>query len=100
MQPMYLKFNTNEEAEAALIDAGFTRDTESGILYHADMYLDIVGDLFTATGPVSMDEDGKEYPTAVKLDGWHVNMLVDTLPVNLLPYVVMVNSPARVWAGY
>ena len=86
------------------------------------MSIDTIGVIYKPTGEMLLGEDG-EYPAMSPIVGWHVNLRVneDIAEVNsesdavtesnavqeltlseklqaLAPYIVQVNTPARVWA--
>lgn len=98
MKPFYLKFEDEAQAIAALeqfrVLAMLDTDGElitpacwqTASLTHA---LDVVG-VITKT-----DADGN----AETLDGFHVNLMIDTLPNELGQFVVTPATPSRVFAG-
>ena len=84
--------------------------------------IDTIGVIYKPTGEMLLGEDG-EYPAMAPIAGWHVNLRVneDIAEVNsesdavtesnavqeltlseklqaLAPYIVQVDTPARVWA--
>ena len=94
-------------------EATATEVLEPFIATHA---IDTIGVIYKPTGEMLLGEDG-EYPAMAPIAGWHVNLRVneDVAEVNaesdavqelilseklqaLAPYIVQVNTPARVWA--
>lgn len=81
---MYLKFDSEEAATAAL-------ENYPGSI-------DIIGVIYKPTGQMLQSDDG-EVPEVVPLEGWHVNVrgprLFDLEPFNVNPEP---STPVRVWA--
>lgn len=101
----YLKFSSQEEAFAALKDAGYTSTDEEGkefIISATHQYcVDEVGTIYSG-GKWGFNEQGEiitiEEP--VKLDGWHINIriLSGDISENLLDYVIKTpKKPYRIY---
>ena len=91
MQDYYLKFESEEAAKAALLEAGYKQD-EDGNVYHEECATDWVG---TITHQVGGTE---EEPVFEVVDGYHVNVRTwggITFPTT---YSITPNTPVRVWA--
>lgn len=105
----FLKFNSEEEFDLAFEEAGYKYtytdiDGEEKFQYRVpDMKgdIDVVGEIYNNDAVTGVNEEG--YPTIItpptKLDGWHVNMILQGgLPETLQEFVVTPQSPYRVFA--
>jgi hypothetical protein len=105
----FLKFPTEQEANLALEEAGYKRtytdiDGEEKFQYivpDTKGDIDVVGEIYANDAVTGIDDEG--YPIvitpATKLDGWHVNIILDgKLPEVLSDYVVTPSNPHRVFA--
>jgi hypothetical protein len=102
MEPLYLKFPSEEVALSVLAGAFIKPPMESPTEEPAVAkyrYIDIIGVMYEAAGRTLIDEEGNEYPEAIPLDGWHVNILLapgeDRDP--LVEYLTFPTKPRRVW---
>jgi len=105
MKQYCLKFTDEAQAKEALKDYVSTNQwldeipVGSWLTSSKDHALDIVGVIHKATGVTLIDTEGNEYPEMAPLEGFHANLAVDTLPVELEEYVVIPETPSRVFAG-
>lgn len=98
MTPYYLKFTDESAAITALAQYRITDDHgnqqwQTASHTHA---LDAVGTIYKPTGVMLQSEMG-EYPQMAPINGYHVNLMIDTLPVELDAYVINPVTPSRVW---
>jgi len=104
-QTYYLRFNSQEEAETKLEEVNYrhteTFDGEEHTYYAVRDQVgdvDIIGDIYNDDGVY--DEETLEMITPpTKMDGWHVNIILQSsLSDELKPFVVTPNNPYRVFA--
>ena len=68
----------------------------------SDYNIDIIGEIYSKFAEYEFNESGEaiEISPAVKIDGYHVNMLGE-VPESFLPYVIdRPSTPSRVFFGY
>jgi hypothetical protein len=105
----YLKFSSQEEAEAKLDEAGYkvtstTPDSNELTTYRVTDQvgdIDIVGEIYNNDGAFEINEEG--YPEvlspATKKEGWHVNIILEgSLPPSLEEYALLPRNPHRIFA--
>lgn len=101
----YLRFTSQEEAETKLTEVNYlhedTFDGETHTYYAVKDQvgdIDIVGEIWNSDGVY--DEETMEVITPpTKMDGWHVNIILDgELPEVLQEFLVTPNTPYRVFA--
>ena len=63
------------------------------------MIYDLIGTIYKPTGTMLKDDEGNEYLEMKAVDGYHVNTLPSEVTEELQPYVVVVATPNRVFAG-
>ncbi|MGL5728751.1 MAG: hypothetical protein ACRCYD_12985 [Plesiomonas sp.] len=96
MKPLYLRFDSEQAAIAALVEHGFS--CEDGLLSHPDCCVDVVGII---RGDIATDDDGNITHQEPDIDGWHINLLVpDEYVPSKSAAIVSVKTPVRRWAGY
>jgi hypothetical protein len=95
MTDFYLKFNSQAQAETEL----------EGV----EAIIDVIGEIYTTQKPIqngTAEVDTGEgivtiptyqYFEPVKQSGYHVNMRIDELPENLVPFVINPQNPVRTW---
>lgn len=100
----YLKFANKAEA-VAVIAANepelFWLDNDiPHIRGSHDFAIDLVGDVYHATGLMLQDSEGNDYPEMILVDGYHVNLnlVKSELPEYLKTFTVFPITPARVWS--
>jgi hypothetical protein len=82
----YLKFPSEAAAQAVLFDVEKLKYT----------YIDQIGVIYKPTGKTVASESS-DTPEMAPVDGWHVNVRhVEEAP-ELDEFVVVVDSPVRVW---
>lgn len=100
MNDYYLKFDSQDAGEAALITAGVlivqtnavgeTRAIPAELVNY-----DPVGTIYKETG----EFDADWLPISAPVDGWHCNLrIAGALPPSLEPFAMTPVTPARVWA--
>jgi len=105
MKQYCLKFTDEQQAKEELIDYVSTNKwldelpLGSWITGSKDYALDVVGTIYKPTGETLIDAEGNEYPEMAPIDGFHVNLAVEVLPAELAAYVVIPETPSRVFAG-
>jgi hypothetical protein len=72
-------------------------DGEFQLLSGHSIAIDEVGDVITTDAVV--DADGNVITPAVLAPGFHVNLIHPDPPEELDPYLVVVNSPSRIFLG-
>ena len=79
--------------------AGFSRDPDSGALYHPAAALDVIGTIYQPTGETTL-VDGQEVPVTAPVSGYHVNVRTtsDELATALDAQRTYPVTPVRVWA--
>ncbi|WP_438333836.1 hypothetical protein [Edwardsiella tarda] len=97
MKPLYLKFESKNNAESVLLSNGFKRD-EAGGLHSDSVLIDVIG---VIPGKLVVDSQGNIVSQGADLPGWHVNLLApDDYVIQPPNAVVTVATPVRKWAGY
>ena len=103
--PMYidffLKFDTKDEANAALFDeqTQVQGDIVETVLVPKYAAIDVVGTIYKPTGKMLKAKKGEEpVPEMAPLDGWHVNVRHTAEAPELAAYQVFPVTPARMWA--
>lgn len=95
MKQIFLKFADKAEADTVLSE--FTQSSGDEIVPIDGFSIDTIGIIYT---PAVYDGEVEITP-AVPQEGWHVNMLVpDEAPESVVPYVVVPNTPRRIFAGW
>jgi len=84
---MYLKFDTEADATAALFD-------EEKPKYAA---IDVIGVIYKPTGIMLTTDEG-EVPEMAPLDGWHANVRHTEEAPELEVHRVFPAAPVRMWA--
>jgi hypothetical protein len=92
----YLKFASKAEAEKAL----FTSETsdEGTVLHPKYAAVDVIGTIYSPTGVVLETPEGN-MPEMKAVNGYHANVRHTEAAPELDAFVVVVNSPSRVWAN-
>jgi hypothetical protein len=105
MKQYCLKFADETRAREELIDyIDFNQEVDGisvqcWITSSKDHALDVVGTIYKPTGETLTDAEGNEYPEMAPMDGFHVNLVTKSLPNELKDYVVIPETPSRVFAG-
>ena len=86
MKPLYLRFDTKEAAEEALINCSHPHE------------IDVIGEIYNDDSEYSDDGECIKQPT--KKQGWHVNLLVPDDCTDYDNHAHNVVTPVRVWAGF
>lgn len=99
MKPLYLQFNSQQNAIEILSAKGFEL-SEDGKLYHPNCETFEIGVMY-ATDHILVDESGEQIGEHIELPGYHINLLV---PDDFVPpqseYILDVQTPSYKWAGY
>lgn len=93
-----LKFETKEEAETVLKEAGLMQEVEGRLVPSYGSNVDIIGTIWKPDGTSTTTEEGYPMPNMVALDGYHVNVRASAEIQTLDPYKVTPATPYRVWA--
>lgn len=94
----FLKFTDQEacvEAFAPYLNTDI-QGNSSFPAYIGTSAVDVIGLIYKPTGNTT-EMDGFTVPEMAPLDGWHVNLSGDC-PDDLLPFVIEVAAPVRVFA--
>jgi hypothetical protein len=97
----YIKL-TNEAAMLTVLSDFYNEEGEF-VSNTTDYAIDVVGTIYEATGVTLTDADGMDYPEAVAVTGWHLNirLLNDTKRTIIESidefYGVTPTSPSRLW---
>lgn len=98
----FLRFTSKEEAEQKLTEVGYssTNPETEETYYHTPPHtgdIDIIGDIYN--NDAVFDEEGNLITPATKLDGYHLNIILNVeLPQELNEYLVHPELPYRVFA--
>lgn len=99
MKPLYLRFNSQQDAIDVLSAKGFEL-SEDGKLYHPNCETFEIGVMY-ATDHILVDENGDRIGEPIELPGYHINLLV---PDDFVPpqseHILDVKTPSYKWAGY
>lgn len=99
MKPLYLRFNSQQNAIEILSANGFEL-SEDGKLYHPNCDTFEIG-VMHATDHIQIGENGEPIGEPTALPGYHINLLVpDDSPLLTLESKINVASPSYKWAGY
>jgi len=94
MNQYFLKFSTEQVALDALTQAGLVIEGEVDTS-NPLISLDIIGGLVE---PAVYSDDGVMLVEPQPLEGFHVNVLCESLPASLDDYIVIPQRPIRVFA--
>jgi hypothetical protein len=104
MQDVYLKFESESQANSILYDMIEYADPQADSIMISEMRplyqnIDTLGIISEATGEISIQDD-VEIPIMQPMAGWHVNvrLMPDENLEALTPYQVFPTVPRRVWA--
>lgn len=93
-----LKFDSQEQAEAVLLDLGIMQMIEDRIVPSFNQNVDVIGTIYKPDGTFTELEDGLKIPNQVALEGYHVNVRAAGAIDGLDVYAVTPATPYRVWA--
>lgn len=94
---IHLKFPDEATATSLMLEAGLLQQVEDQIVQGQGQMIDIIGQIYKATGAMLTDAEGVEYPEMADVGGWHVNMRGE-LPETIAPYKIVVSGiPYRIW---
>jgi len=105
--PMYtdyfLKFNDEAEANAALFteQTNVQGDVVETVLVPKYAAVDVVGQIYKATGQTIQTQDGENYYTSDVMEsvpGWHVNVRHTAEAPELEAFRTFPATPSRAWA--
>jgi hypothetical protein len=105
--PMYfdffLRFDTEAEANAALFteQTNVQDDVVETVLVPKYAAVDVVGQIYKATGQTIQTQDGENYYTSDVMEsvpGWHVNVRHTAEAPELEAFRVFPATPSRMWA--
>lgn len=92
---MYLKFDSEEAADAVLFD--MQHDGEGYNKVPKYQAIDVIGTVYKPTGNM-LPTDAGEMPEMVQVDGFHVNVRHTRPAPELAAYQVFPLTPNRAWA--
>lgn len=97
MNTYHLKFIDEGEAVAAMSSYRVNEQWWADSINHN---LDVIGVMYRPTGAMLTDTSGDKYPEMAPIDGYHVNLLLNTtIPAELQTYVIAPPvTPSRVFA--
>jgi len=101
MIDFYLKLSS--EADMTTVLSAFYNEEGEFVGNTADYAIDVVGVLQEPTGKTLTDDNGREYPEMVSLDGWHINIRLlnevmrDAVEALDVSHGVTPDAPKRVW---
>lgn len=87
MKTVFLQFPDQETAESVLEQ-----------LTEYQLTIDTIGIIYIGTGSYYTTEEGHELEYIEPIPGWHVNVLIDLTPTDLIQYEVFPKNPRRVFA--
>ncbi len=93
---VYLKF-ASQAAWTAVYRAHFAEERDGEWVPRPLVQVDEIGTVYHQTGTQTVE--GNEVPTMTAQPGWHVNVIADTIPAALYPYLVNPVQPKRVYFG-
>jgi hypothetical protein len=96
---MFLRFDTEVEANAALYDeqTNVQDDVVETVLVPKYAAVDVVGVIYKPTGVMLTTDEG-EVPEMAPLDGWHVNVRHTAEAPELEAFRTFPATPSRAWA--
>ena len=104
MQDVYLKFESESQANSILYDTIEYADPQADSAMISELRplyqnIDTLGIISEPTGETSIQDD-MEIPIMQPMVGWHVNvrLMPDENLEALIPYQVHPTQPRRVWA--
>ena len=97
MNQYFLKFADKEQAIAAGM---LVADVNNGeIVKQTNGYfIDVIGEITKQIDTGQIDADGNKIYQSQVTDGYHINVLANELPDELLQYNIIVDTPYRVFA--
>ncbi len=99
MTDLYLRANDESTMTSALMAAGFSHDTDTGVFYEASSAIDVIGEIYRPTGEATLI-DGESVPVFEKVPGYHVNVRTTSLELAaaLVALRTYPETPVRKWA--
>lgn len=97
MKDYFLRAQSREQIDQALIDAGLLTVVEGEPIVNPDAIIDYVGTIHRPSG--ALDEEGS--PIMEPVEGYHVNLRGNFTQeqIDVLPIIDAPNNPQRVFAG-
>jgi hypothetical protein len=95
----FLKFEDETLADAVLFD--MVHDGEGYTKQPRYAAIDVIGQMYKATGQTIQTDDGENYYTSDVMEsvpGWHVNVRHTAEAAELEQYRVFPQTPSRMWA--
>jgi hypothetical protein len=95
----FLKFEDETLADAVLFD--MVHDGEGYTKQPRYAAIDVIGQMYKATGQTIQTDDGENYYTSDVMEsvpGWHVNVRHTSEAPELEQYRVFPQTPSRMWA--
>lgn len=96
----YLKFSSKAEAEKVLFTSETVTegDVVETVLRPNYAAVDVIGTIYAPTGVMLKTPEG-DMPEMKAVSGYHANVRHTEAAPELDAFVVVVNSPSRVWAN-
>ena len=95
----FLKFDTEDEANAALFDeqTHVQGDIVETVLVPKYAAIDVIGTIHKPTGKLLTTDEG-EVPEMAPVEGWHANVRHRDVAPELVAHQIFPQSPVRGWA--
>ena len=98
----YLRFDSPADADAVLFDEQTNVDGDTVETVKVPKYaaVDVIGQMYKATGQTIQTDDGENYYTSDVMEsipGWHVNVRHNAEAPDLEAYRVFPVTPQRMW---
>src|SRR5690554_3613884 len=101
MKDYFLRAETREQIDQALIDAGLITIVNGEPVASSSAIIDYVGTIHRDSGQYTLDEDGFEVAIMEPIEGYHVNLRgkLTAEQEALLPIIETPSQPQRIFAG-
>lgn len=101
MKDYFLRANTREQIDQALINAGLLDIVDDEPITSPEVIIDYVGTIYRDSGQYTLDEDGFEVAIMEPVEGYHVNLRGNLTQeqIDALPIIDAPNNPQRIFAG-
>ncbi len=94
---IHLKFPNEATATRLMLETALLAQFGNQVVQGQGQMIDIIGQIYKATGGMLTNDEGVEYPAMADVGGWHVNMR-GILPEAITPYKITVTgTPYRIW---
>ena len=101
MNQYFLRFADREEALTLGLSVSEVDNQDGEVIKQTDRYfIDSIGIITELVATGETDDEGLPTYNSVELPGYHINILADELPQEVLAYEIQVNTPYRTFSGY